>query len=653
MKFISLFKAKNTPRQLSLHRLGQGFLLIIFMLLASVMSFQPLAPLVAAEPMTNKEKEATVGWTNWVASTGCDNTGDSATVETGNSIPDEDIPGQDNRQKIWNYLISLGFTPVQAAGIVGNIGAEGVYDPQSIENGNEKIDPDTGRLVGRTKNFEVFKQLTTPGQDGYGLIGFTPGASLMGLASSAIDWSEASKVNVTRDNFYLISTQLDVVNGYMKHNTDADSGNNMMDEYKRRATSPENAADAFMTIVENPGILRDGVRESEARKAMQDFGNIPADAVPTASQSVSGTRCCPPGGSGAPGATAEGSDPETTIWNYLVGEMELSSTQAAGIMGNIEQESGFSPTAENPSSGAYGIIQWLGGRLTGLESLASQRDKDKSNIDVQLEFMKSELEGSYKSTVLNPIKASNDLEEVTRIWLEHFEIPCTPGSSACDDEMNIRLPNARAVLQKYGDGVVPGVGAGSTECPSDSEGTPGANGWELQGPNAMVYYGQCDPKWANVAYGTGKSSICEGGCGITSMAMVVATLSSEGKNETPETLAKKYGDVYHTSDGTSWALWPVAARDYGLQEQSLGTDLNKAADIVKAGGLVIISVDPGEFTSGGHIMVIRAVTDDGKFLLADPNNAGSPASNDTNKTPYSADFLRTQGSLKGLWSFTK
>jgi len=132
---------------------------------------------------------------------------------------------------------------------------------------------------------------------------------------------------------------------------------------------------------------------------------------------------------------------------------------------------------------------------------------------------------------------------------------------------------------------------------------------------------------------------------------VVSTLTD--KKETPASLAKKYGDKYHGSQGTDWSLWPVAARDYGLNMQDLGTDLDKAAKTVKAGGLVIISVDPGEFTSGGHLMVIRAVTDDGKFLLADPNNDGNRDIGNTNTTPYSADFLRTKGALKYLWGFTK
>lgn len=48
-----------------------------------------------------------------------------------------------------------------------------------------------------------------------------------------------------------------------------------------------------------------------------------------------------------------------TIYEYLVGQ-GLSANAAAGIVGNIEQESGGSPTAGS-MGGGYGLIQWTPG----------------------------------------------------------------------------------------------------------------------------------------------------------------------------------------------------------------------------------------------------------------------------------------------------
>jgi len=45
----------------------------------------------------------------------------------------------------------------------------------------------------------------------------------------------------------------------------------------------------------------------------------------------------------------------------------LNPIHAAGIVGNLLQESNLDPDAINPSSKAYGIAQWLGNRKTKLQ----------------------------------------------------------------------------------------------------------------------------------------------------------------------------------------------------------------------------------------------------------------------------------------------
>lgn len=188
------------------------------------------------------------------------------------------------------------------------------------------------------------------------------------------------------------------------------------------------------------------------------------------------------------------------------------------------------------------------------------------------------------------------------------------------------------------------------QCQSTDGYQSGANGYDL---DKMAHFYQCDPKWGSLPYGhypdgSPKTSICEGGCGITSMAMVVKTLA--GSDETPLTLANKYGNVYHT-DGTSWALWPVAAKAYGLKYKDIGVDFSKAAATIRQGGLVIMGVNKGYFTSNSHLLVLRAVDDKGNFYVADPNGPNNPRKDEDK--PFSPDFLRTQGSLLNLFAFTK
>lgn len=178
-------------------------------------------------------------------------------------------------------------------------------------------------------------------------------------------------------------------------------------------------------------------------------------------------QCCLAGKS----TVLNGNGNEEKIWNYFIQELGLNDIQAAAIMGNMEQESSFDPKIVNPRSGAYGIAQWLGNRKTNLENLAQSKGKPVSDLGLQLDFLKSELQGGYKTTVLEPIKASNNIAQATRIWLERFEIPCTPGPD-CDPEMQIRLPNAIKWLKKFGGGAAnPGATDNSSQggnCGSDS-----------------------------------------------------------------------------------------------------------------------------------------------------------------------------------------
>jgi hypothetical protein len=208
-----------------------------------------------------------------------------------------------------------------------------------------------------------------------------------------------------------------------------------------------------------------------------------------------------------------------------------------------------------------------------------------------------------------------------------------------------------------------GFSPGSTsanQCAATGGYQAGANGYDLAGTNVMAHFYQDDPKWGGEPYGAGKTTIGVSGCGITSLAMVVDTLT--GRGETPLTLADKYGASYHidpdgtsaTDQGTSWSLWPAAANDYNLEETDLGTDLNKAAATIRQGGLVIISVSAGYFTTAGHLMVIRAVDGSGNFYLADPNGDGNKnRGHPSEDHGFSASFLRTDGNMVHIWGFAK
>lgn len=86
-----------------------------------------------------------------------------------------------------------------------------------------------------------------------------------------------------------------------------------------------------------------------------------------------------------------GNNPEI-VWNTLRAR-GLSEVQTAGVMGNLQRESDFLPTAVNPTSQAIGIAQWLGSRKEQLIAYGDLQGLDPFTLSVQLDFMWFELTG--------------------------------------------------------------------------------------------------------------------------------------------------------------------------------------------------------------------------------------------------------------------
>lgn len=162
------------------------------------------------------------------------------------------------------------------------------------------------------------------------------------------------------------------------------------------------------------------------------------------------------------GVQLSGNDNEEKVWNFLVSPqgMGFTAIQAAGSMGNLKHEGNFNPKIVEggvwggrdwppemdtipPSVGprgqpGYGIVQWTSSnRKQGLQDLANQKNLPVSDLGLQLEYMKQELEGPYRQKALDPLKSTNDLAEATRIWQDHYEVGSgfSPRFQAAQDYM--------------------------------------------------------------------------------------------------------------------------------------------------------------------------------------------------------------------------
>lgn len=139
------------------------------------------------------------------------------------------------------------------------------------------------------------------------------------------------------------------------------------------------------------------------------------------------------------------------------------------------------------------------------------------------------------------------------------------------------------------------------------------------GETEVVYYNQMDSRWADKPYGT--DNIGGYGCGPTSMAIVISSLTSTDIN--PIQMAEwAYKNGYWCSGSGSYhTLIPSAAKAFGLKvEGCSSSDGQKIVDALTSGKLVVALMSKGHFTKSGHFMVLRGVTSEGKILIADPGS---------------------------------
>lgn len=152
----------------------------------------------------------------------------------------------------------------------------------------------------------------------------------------------------------------------------------------------------------------------------------------------------------------------------------------------------------------------------------------------------------------------------------------------------------------------------------------------------IVYYKQWDDRWAGYPYDSSDIQHC--GCGVTSMAMVIATFCDG--TVTPPVMAKMSMDNggYVSGQGSSMpVVVAAAAKKYPIKYKEIG--ISDAEKYIKnKNALIIWGCHTGYFSSSsaGHVMVIRGVTDSGGILIADPNRT------DNNTKVFTKEFIASE-----------
>lgn len=175
------------------------------------------------------------------------------------------------------------------------------------------------------------------------------------------------------------------------------------------------------------------------------------------------------------------------------------------------------------------------------------------------------------------------------------------------------------------------------------------------------YYSQSDPRWGKKKYLTGGKdrSMAYGGCGPTSLAMVISQLT--GAPVDPYSVAQessKRGMV--TAGGTKWSAMTQLPALAGLSSQFIGTGdtsyrfndsqySDQVFDALRQNKPVILSGNrrkgvaksDSPFTDGGHFVVAHGVSGD-KVVINDPR------SREASKL---YEFDEVMKETKGAWKF--
>ena len=151
----------------------------------------------------------------------------------------------------------------------------------------------------------------------------------------------------------------------------------------------------------------------------------------------------------------KGTTNEEKIWNFLK-DKGLNEYGTAGLMGNLQAESGLRPNnLENvhekrlgmtdveytqavdsgtytnfiKDSAGYGLAQWTWHtRKRNLYDYAKQCKKSIADLEMQLNFLWSELNKGYKS-VLNVLRTAKTVLEASNAVLFYYEAPANQGAA--------------------------------------------------------------------------------------------------------------------------------------------------------------------------------------------------------------------------------
>lgn len=117
--------------------------------------------------------------------------------------------------------------------------------------------------------------------------------------------------------------------------------------------------------------------------------------------------------------------------------MGFTASAAAGVVGNLVQESGLRTDAIGDNGTSGGLAQWHNERLDALKRFAAARGKKWTDLDTQIEFLAEEMRTSYADTYAK--MQSAELPEIaSQIMTDEYEIPDPASANYAQRQANAR-----------------------------------------------------------------------------------------------------------------------------------------------------------------------------------------------------------------------
>jgi hypothetical protein len=153
---------------------------------------------------------------------------------------------------------------------------------------------------------------------------------------------------------------------------------------------------------------------------------------------------------------------------------------------------------------------------------------------------------------------------------------------------------------------------------------------------------QWDERWG---YGTYSGEIFgRSACGPTCLSMAAIYLLGD-TDMNPKWMADFATENGYSTNGsgTAWALFSTGAAQLGIQVSNISLNEDAMKQALDEGGLIACIVGPGDFTDGGHYILIKGYDEDG-FIINDSNSYTNSAKR------WSFETLYPQ--IRNLWGLS-